>query len=92
MSEFTFLTEEQWWLFSDERLEIFEKRGRAAITDFSILLGAGVSDHIHIKNNDSLEGRIGYYWSKSDDGDNKLNGDTIVKVIHDSSICMGRWR
>ena len=91
MSEFTFLTEEQW--FSDEQLEIFEKRGAgAAITDFSILLGAGVSDHIHIKNNDSLEGRIGYYWSKSDDGDNKLNGDTIVKVIHDSSICMGRWR
>ena len=89
MSEFTFLTEKQW--FSDKQLEIFEKRGgAAAITDFSILLGADVSDHIHIKNNDSLEGRIGHYWSKSDDGDNKLNGDTRVKVIFDSSICMGR--
>ena len=68
MSDFTFLTEEQY--FGDDKLDILEKRGtKAAITDFSILLGAYVSDH-HIDNDSSLEGRTGYYWTKSDDGDN----------------------
>ena len=68
MSNFTFLTEEQY--FGSDKLEILEKRGtKAAITDFSILLGAYVSDY-HIDNDNSLEGRTGYYWTKSDDGDN----------------------
>ena len=68
MSDFTFLTEEQ--CFGDDKLDILEKRGtKAAITDFSILLGAYVSDY-HIDNDSSLEGRTGYYWTKSDDGDN----------------------
>ena len=67
MSDFTFLTEEQY--FGDDKLDILEKRGtKAAITDFSILLGAYVSDY-HIDNDSSLEGRTGYYWTKSDDGD-----------------------
>ena len=69
MSDFTFLTEEQY--FGSDKLEILEKRGtKAAITDFSILLGAYVSDNNHIENDNSLEGRTGYYWTKSDDGDN----------------------
>ena len=68
MSDFTFFTEEQY--FGDDKLDILEKRGtKAAITDFSILLGAYVSDY-HIDNDSSLEGRTGYYWTKSDDGDN----------------------
>ena len=68
MSDFTFLTEEQY--FGDDKLDILGKRGtKAAITDFSILLGAYVSDY-HIDNDSSLEGRTGYYWTKSDDGDN----------------------
>ena len=68
MSDYTFLTEEQY--FGDDKLDILEKRGtKAAITDFSILLGAYVSDY-HIDNDSSLEGRTGYYWTKSDDGDN----------------------
>ena len=68
MSDFTFLTEEQY--FGDDKLDILEKRGtKAAITDFSILLGAYVSDY-HVDNDSSLEGRTGYYWTKSDDGDN----------------------
>ena len=68
MSDFTFLTEEQY--FGDDKLDILEKRGtKAAITDFSILLGAYVSDY-HIDNDSSLEGRTGWYWTKSDDGDN----------------------
>ena len=67
MSDFTFLTEEQY--FGDDKLDILGKRGtKAAITDFSILLGAYVSDY-HIDNDSSLEGRTGYYWTKSDDGD-----------------------
>ena len=41
MSNFTFLTEEQY--LGSDKLEILEKRGtKAAITDFSILLGAYV--------------------------------------------------
>ena len=69
MSNFTFLTEEQY--LGSDKLEILEKRGtKAAITDFSILLGAYVSNNIHVENDSSLEGRTGYYWTKSDDGDN----------------------
>ena len=68
MSNFTFLTQEQ--CFESDKLDILKKRGtKAAITDFSILLGAYVSDY-HIDNDSSLEGRTGYYWTKSDDGDN----------------------
>ena len=74
MSDFTFLTEEQY--FGDDKLDILEKRGtKAAITDFSILLGAYVSDY-HIDNDSSLEGRTGYYWTKSDDGDN------VARVVY----------
>lgn len=75
MSKLTFLTEEQ--CFGDGQLEILKKRGtKAAITDFSILLGAWASDN-RIDNDDSLEGRTGYYWTKSDDGDND------ARVVHD---------
>lgn len=64
MSDFTFLTEEQ--CFGNDKLDILEKRGtQAAITDFSILLGGWVSD-AHIKNDSSLEGRTGVYWTKTD--------------------------
>ena len=67
MSNFTFLTQEQ--CFERDKLDVLKKRGtRAAITDFSILLGAYVSD-CHVENDSSLEGRTGYYWTKSDDGD-----------------------
>ena len=76
MSNFTFLTEEQY--FGSDKLDILEKRGtKAAITDFSILLGAYVSDNNHIDNDSSLEGRTGYYWTKSDDGDND------ARVVYD---------
>lgn len=69
MSNFTFLTEEQY--FGSDKLDILGKRGtKAALTDFSILLGAYVSDNNHIDNDSSLEGRTGYYWTKSDDGYN----------------------
>lgn len=72
MSNFTFLTKEQ--CFGSERLYIIKKRGtRAAITDFSILLGGSVSAKYYINSidsDDSLESRTGYYWTRSDDGNN----------------------
>ena len=78
MSDFTFLTEEQY--FGDDKLDILGKRGtKAAITDFSILLGAYVSDY-HIDNDSSLEGRTGYYWTKSDDGDDD------ARVVYDNGL------
>ena len=80
MSNFTFLTEEQ--CFGNDKLDILEKRGtKAAITDFSVLLGGWVSDY-HVDNDSSLEGRTGWYWTKSDDGDNdaRVVGDMVIEV------------
>ncbi len=69
MDDFTFLTKEQ--CFGDDKLDILRKRGtKAAITDFSILLGGNVASLYHIDSDDPLEGRTGYYWNKSDDEDN----------------------
>ena len=65
MSNYTFPTQEQF--LEDEMLEVIKKRGaKAAITDFSILLGGWVDRD----SDDSLAGRTGYYWTRSDDGDN----------------------
>lgn len=67
MSNWTFLTEDMYW--GDNQLEVFKKRGtKAAITDFAILLGGYVSSE-HIDGDNSLAGRTGWYWTKSDDGD-----------------------
>ena len=74
MSDFTLLTKEQ--CFGDNQLDILEKRGtKAAITDFSILLGAQVFEDHHIDNDDSLEGRTGFYWTKTD---NNASDDVII--------------
>ena len=74
MSNFTFLTQEQ--CFGRDKLDIFKKRGtKAAITDFSVLLGGRLSSE-HVKNDSFLEERTGYYWTKSDDG---ANDACIVK-------------
>ena len=68
MSDFTFLTEEQ--IFGSNQIDVIKKRGtKAAISDFSVLLGGWVSDY-HVDSDSSLKGRTGYYWTKSDDGDN----------------------
>ena len=64
MNDFIFLTEEQCW--GNNQLDILKIREkRAAITDFSILLGGYVS-YYYIKSDSSLEGRTGYYWTRSD--------------------------
>lgn len=70
----TFLEEKQ--IFSgngtvSKPLEIFNKIGtKAAITDFSILLGGYVSDDFTVNDSGKLEDRTGWYWTKTDDGDN----------------------
>ena len=77
MSDFTFLTEEQ--CFGSDKLDILKKRGiKAVITDFSILLGAYVSDY-HINNDSSLDGRTGGYWTKSDSTDYENNTARVVR-------------
>ena len=87
MSDFTFLTQEQ--CFGSDKLDILKKRGnKAVITDFSILLGAYVSNY-HIANDSSLEGRTGYYWTKSDDGDNYAH---VVDVIGSEAQADVNWR
>ena len=76
MSDFTFLTEEQ--IFGSNQIDVIKKRGtKATISDFSVLLGGWVSDW-HVDNDSSLEGRTGYYWTKSDDGDND------ARVVNDN--------
>ena len=48
MINFTFLTQEQ--CFGRDKLDILKKRGtKAAITDFSVLLGGRLSSE-HVKN------------------------------------------
>ena len=70
MSDFTFLTKEQ--CFGNDKLDILEKRGiKAAITDFSSLLGGFVSRN-NIDSDSSLEGKTGYYWTKSAYGNNHV--------------------
>ena len=84
MSNLTLLTQEQ--CFESDKLDILEKRGtKAAITDFSILLGGYVSDY-HIDSDDSLEGRTGYYWTKSDDGDNDARVVNVTGFRHCFSV------
>ncbi len=69
MSDFTFLTIEQF--FSDD-LRVFDKKRKAALTDFSILLGGTYYDDFYLDNDRSLRGRTGFYWTKSDDENNNV--------------------
>ena len=88
MSNLTFLTQEQ--CFESEKLDILQKRGtKAAITDFSILLGGWVTrdiSYLHIDGDSSLEGRSGYYWTKSDDKDNDASGVLASGTGYDYNV------
>ena len=57
---------------SSSKLEILKKRGvKAAINDFAILLGGYVSDSFYVDHSEkTLSDRTGWYWTKTDDGDN----------------------
>ena len=73
MSDFTFLTGKQ--VLGFNRIDVISKRGKkAAISDFSILLGGLVSNY-HIDSDCSLKGRTGNYWTKS-----KYMDDYVHKV------------
>ena len=86
MLDFTLLEEDQ--IFSEYNLEIFDKYGtRAAITDFSILLGGGVSSSCYTCEGRDLKNRTGDWWTKTKDfdlavvyvdafGDNEIEGVT----------------
>lgn len=68
MSEMTFLGKEQY--FDEDKIDIIKKKGtKAAITDFSILLGGWISDDYHINSDTLLSGRTGNYWTKSEGND-----------------------
>lgn len=65
MSDFTFFTFEQCFR---KKPQILLKRSwtRAALTDFAILSGAAIG-HGHVDLfNETLDGRTGYYWTKSE--------------------------
>ncbi len=83
MSELTFLTEEQ--CFGSDKLDILKKRGtKAAITDFSILLGGYRSPLHYIDSADYLGSRTSFYWTKSNYGNN-----CVCVVYGDGSVS---WR
>ena len=90
MINFTFLSEEQ--IFERDRLSVIEKRGtKAAITDFAILLGGYVDDDYHVNGKSALEDRTGWYWTRSDDGDNDARavayyGDRPHRNVHDRYV------
>lgn len=80
MSNFTFLTEDQ--CFGAEELDVFKKRGtKAAITDFSVLLGGFGSEDDYVDNDSSLEGRTGQYWTKT-----ACRNNAASMVINDGSV------
>jgi len=67
MNNFTFLTEEQ--IFGENQLDILKKYGtKAAITDFSILLGGSVLQDSYTREGNSGKDRTGWWWTKSPDG------------------------
>ena len=71
MLDFTFLDKEQ--IFGDNRLEIFEGYGtKAAITDFSNLLGVLVSSNYYTSEGITRKERTGWWWTRTDDGDNDV--------------------
>jgi len=64
MIDFSFLDKEQ--IFGENRLEIFKEYGtKAAITDFSILLGVRVEDDSFVKDIQQLNMRAGDWWTKT---------------------------
>lgn len=69
MSNITFLEERQ--ITGNDQLEIFRKYGtKCAITDFSILLGGYVASGYYTSEGIIMNGRTGWYWTRTDDGDN----------------------
>ena len=74
--ELTLLSEGQIWGNSNEpQLEVISKYGtNAAITDLCILTGGYLCENTkyNINEDRSLTGRIGWFWTRSNDGDNDV--------------------
>ena len=67
-NEFTLLSDEQ--TFGSQQIDVIKKMGRkCAISDFAILLGAYVSSDYHVDGDNSMRGRIGWWYLSSSDGD-----------------------
>ena len=80
MSNFTFLTDVQ--IFGNSELDIIKKYGtKAAITDFSILLGGYVSSDYHTSEGNAKKDRTGWWWTKTDYDDD---------IVHDVDTD-GNW-
>ena len=77
---FTFLTEEQ--ATGGNQLAIFNEYDlTCAVTDYAILLGAGVSNSSHTKGSTDLSERTGNWWLKTADGD-----DSVFAVDYDGDL------
>lgn len=74
--DLTLLSEGQIWGNSNEfQLEVIRKYGtKAAITDLCILTGSYLCEDTdyNIDEDRSLTGRTGWFWTRSDDGDNDV--------------------
>lgn len=74
--ELTLLSDGQIWGNSNEpQLEVISKYGtNAAITDLCILTGGYLCENTkyNINEDRSLTGRIGWFWTRSNDGDNDV--------------------
>lgn len=88
MKDMTLLEEKDF--FGLKKSKIIEQYGtKAAITDFAILLGGFVSNNYYIDGGSSLGDRTGYYWTKTDDGDNDAR---VVDNDGSSYFCNVRRR
>ena len=74
MNDMNILSNEQ--IFGSEKLDIFKKYGTtAAITDFAILLGGGVSNEFYASSGKGLIDRTGYWVSSTSKYGNALGVD-----------------
>ena len=79
--DLTLLSEGQIWGNSSEpQLEVIRKYGiKSAITDLCVLTGSYLCEDTdyNIDEDRSLTGRISWFWTRSDDGDNN------VRAVHE---------
>lgn len=80
-NEFTLLSDEQ--TFGSQQIDVIKKIGRkCAISDFAILLGAYVSSDYHVDGDNSMRGRIGWWYLSSSDGYGALVVSTKIVIVH----------
>ena len=69
--EFTLLDKDQ--VFGSDRIDLISNIGaKCAITDFAILLGAYAPDDYYVDYDNSLKGRIGFYYLSSPDSNGNV--------------------